>query len=240
MTYEQALTMKPNLMLLSYPYGWVLHKEIELDEDNNIVFNAKEQRRAGITCDPASIARALMGKTRFTTGLIPDDIIYHEVVGVRQTVVGYRQRQRTGIWLEGKEDVLRVPLPHLLLVRTTRDGRNPEYKLFACAKRPESLTATLYHAPLPNVFSSGGICWGSVSRPKTDSISLKADWEALLGSRFGNHACTGKCTSHPDDIRKLLLELNENQRRRVYPKRELIEVKTTLAKILDIDPEESL
>ena len=181
--------MKPNLMLLSYPYGWVLHKEIELDEDNNIVFNAKEQRRAGITCDPASIAHALMGKTRFTTGLIPDDIIYHEVVGVRQTVVGYRQCQRTGIWLEGKEDALRVPLPHLLLVRTTRDGRNPDYKLFACAKRPESLTDTLYHAPLPNCVQQWwyllGQCLTSQNRfhqpqSRLGSTSRVALWQPCL------------------------------------------------------------
>jgi len=237
MTYEQALTMKPNLMLLSYPYGWVLHKDLDFNDDDQIVFDPRHQRTAGITCDPASIARALMSKTRFTTGFIPDDIIYHEVVGVKQTVVGYRKQQKTGIWLEGKEEALRVPLPHLILIRTTRESKQADYKLFACAKRPESLTDTLYHAPLPNVFSSGGICWGSVSRSKTDSISLKADWEALLGSRFGNHACGGKCKSHPDDIRKMLLELNENQRRRVYPKRELVAAKTTLAKILNIEAE---
>ncbi|MEM9955262.1 MAG: hypothetical protein AAF846_26885 [Chloroflexota bacterium] len=229
--------MQPNLMLLSYPYGWVLHKRIEFDDANNIVLNSTTQKSAGITCDPASLARALMGNTRFTTGFIPDDIIYHEQEGVKQTVVGYRKRQRTGIWLEGREEALRVPLPHLIMIRTTRDGGSPDYKLFACAKRPESLTETLYHAPLPNVFTGGGICWGNVSRPQTKSISLKADWQALLGSRFGNHACSGKCKSHPSDVREMLLELNAAPRRRVYPKRELVATQRTLASILQIDSE---
>lgn len=224
-------------MLLSYPYGWVLHKSLEFDDANNIMLNSKKQRSAGITCDPASLARALIGNTRFTTGFIPDDIIYHEQVGVKQTVVGYRKQQRTGIWLEGREEALRVPLPHLIMMRTTKEGKNPDYQLFACAKRPESLIDKLYHAPLPNVFASGGICWGNVSRPKTDSISLKADWQALLGSRFGNHACHGKSKSHRSDVREMLLELNAAPRRRVYPKRDLIDAKKTLASILKIDLE---
>ena len=235
MTYEQALTIKPTLMLLSYPYGWVLHKNPQFDDANNIVLNSKTQENAGITCDPASLATALMGNTRFTTGFIPDDIIYHEQVGVKQTVVGYRKQQRTGIWLEGREAALRVPLPHLIMIRTTKDGGSPDYKLFACAKRPESLAEKLYHAPLPNVFSGGSICWGNVSRPQTDSISLKADWQALLGSRFGNHACGGKCKSHSSDVREMLLKLDAAPRRRVYPKRELVVANKTLAGILKIE-----
>jgi len=37
--------------------------------------------------------------------------------------------------------------------------------------------------------------------------TLKDDWAMLLGSPFGDHACSGKSKSHPSDIRKQLIEL---------------------------------
>lgn len=188
--------------------------------------------------DPQEIATALAATMEFTTGFIPDDIIYHKQVGTKQMVVGYRKQQKTGLWLDGREDPIRVPLPHMILVRTTTGESNPDYKLLACAKRPESLLDELYHAPLPNVFSGGGICWGTVSRGTTfKGMSLAKDWVSLLGSRWGNHACSGKSKKHRGDVRKMLLELNENQGRRVYPRSDLIPAKTNLAKLLKLDGE---
>lgn len=186
--------------------------------------------------DPQEVATALVSTMEFTTGFIPDDIIYHKQVGTQQIVVGYRKQQKTGLWLDGRDDPIRVPLPHMILMRTTTGESKPDYKVYACAKRPESLSDELYHAPLPNVFSSGNICWGSVSRGTTfKGMSLENDWKSLLGSSFGNHACSGKSKKHSHDIRKMLLELNENQRRRVYPRKDLIPAKTNLGKLLKID-----
>lgn len=188
--------------------------------------------------DPEQIAVALAATMEFTTGFIPDDIIYHKQVGTKQIVVGYRKQQKTGLWLDGREDPIRVPLPHMVLIRTTTSESNPDYKLYACAKRPESLSDELYHAPLPNIFSHGGICWGTVSRGTTfKGMSLAEDWQSLLGSRFGTHGCSGKSKKYRGDIRKMLLELNENKRRRVYPRKDLIPAKTNLGKILKIDEE---
>ena len=188
--------------------------------------------------DPEQITTALAATMEFTTGFIPDDIIYHKQVGTKQIVVGYRKQQKTGLWLDGREDPIRVPLPHMVLIRTTTSESNPDYKLYACAKRPESLSDELYHAPLPNIFSHGGICWGTVSRGTTfTGMSLAGDWQSLLGSRFGTHACHGKSKKYRNDIRKMLLELNKNQRRRVYPRKDLIPAKTNLGKILKIDEE---
>lgn len=51
------------------------------------------------------------------------------------------------------------------------------------------------------------------------------------------YACGGKSKKHRNDIRKMLLELNENQRRRVYPRSDLIPAKMSLAKLLNIDVE---
>jgi len=226
-TYTQALAETPQLTLSCYSFGWMLRKVTP--ESGGI---------QEYPVDPKTIATALAATMEFTTGFIPDDIIYHKQVGNKQTVVGYRKQQKTGLWLEGREDPIRVPLPHMILIRTTTSGSNPDYTLYACAKRPASLLDTLYHAPIPNVFSHGNICWGSVSRgTRFESVSLRDDWQNFLGSSFGNHACSGKSKKHRSDIRKMLLELNDNQRRRVYPRSDLIPAKTNLGKLLKLDME---
>lgn len=156
----------------------------------------------------------------FDTGLLGDDILRVYQQGSKRVIISYRKPQKTGIWLDGSEDALHVPLPGLLLVR---EGlTQPRYHMYAVKRKP-SPGSKLYLPPLPNV--SGGICWGTVAKPSNAALAscdMREDWEQFLGSRFGNHSTGGKCQSHPDDIRKLLMELHDNQARR-YPVGELVE-----------------
>ena len=111
-----------------------------------------------------------------------------------------------------------------------------QYGLFAVKKRPLDLTEPLFHAPLPNVFTSGAICWGSVQRVSDASLtsaSLAESWQLLLGSPFGDHAVSGKSHAHPRDIRQKLIALDA-QHARTYPKRDLIPVKKTLGDVLEM------
>lgn len=88
--------------------------------------------------------------------------------------------------------------------------------------------------PLPNVFNSGSICWGSVQRVSDTALSgtsLAEDWSQLLGSSFGDHAVSGKSKSHPRDIRQKLIELEAKGAKR-YPISDLIPAKKTLAEVL--------
>ncbi len=130
--------------------------------------------------DAAHIAQALAAKVRFDTGVLNEDILLIQREGVRDLVVSYRRPQKTGLWLEGSDEPLRVALPGLILIRTCQ-ADTPQYQLYAVKRRPKTLAAPLYHAPLPNVFSSGSICWGSVRQAPTQGTSLTADWERLLG-----------------------------------------------------------
>jgi hypothetical protein len=106
--------------------------------------------------------------------------------------------------------------------------------VYAVKRRPQTFDAPLFHAPLPNVFGSGNICWGTVQRVADEALrgaSLADDWAMLLGSSFGNHACSGKSRSHPQDIRAKLVAL-EAQKTRRYPVSDLIPIKKTLAQAL--------
>ena len=162
--------------------------------------------------EPAEVARALSANVAVSTGLLPPDVLWVTVNGARRTVAGYRPPQVTGIWLEGSETPLRVPLPGLILIHQENKSH-----LYAIRGNPRNPATVLHVAPLPNV--SGRVCWGTVPIPALKGNDLTLVWEHLLGSRFANHASTGKSRTHPDDIRKLLLGL---EGRRRYPLDDLV------------------
>lgn len=75
---------------------------------------------------------------------------------------------------------------------------------------------TALRVPLPNVFSSGSICWGTVQRASDNTLqttTLAEDWVVLLGSRFNDHGMGGKSKSHPSDIRQMLVALEKDSAR---------------------------
>jgi hypothetical protein len=208
-------------VLSFYSYGVMLRKqEGELTQEYPV--------------DPAQIALALAAKVTFDTGLLGGSTLLVRQDGVKKTIVEYRPPQKTGVFLDGSESALRVPLPGLVMIRVTASQQAPQYGLFAVKRRPQTLDVPLFHAPLPNVFGSGSICWGTVQRVTDDALrgaALTHDWSMLIGSSFGNHACSGKSRSHPQDIRAKLVAL-EAQKAKRYPVSDLIPVKKTLAHLL--------
>ena len=218
---QTALNEEPSLSLDFYSYGVMLRKR----EGDMLTEYA---------VDPAQVAVALAAKVTFDTGLLSGDTLLIRTEGVKKTVVEYRKGQKTGVYLEGTETALRIPLPPLLMIRTTSEDRNPNYAVYAVKRKPKSLDVALFQAPLPNVFNSGSICWGTVQRVSDTALlgaSLTEDWAMLLGSPFGDHACSGKSKSHRSDIRQKLIELETNSARR-YPTSDLIPANKTLAQVL--------
>jgi len=212
---------QPSLVLSFYTFGVLLRKQ-----DGECV--------SEYPVEPAQVAAALSAKTCFDTGLLTENTLLVRQEGIKKTVIEYRPPSKIGVYLEGSETALRVPLPPLVLIRVTMEGGSPQYGLYALKKRPADLSEPLFNAPLPNVFNSGAICWGSVKRVSDTgltSTTLSEDWMMLLGSPFGDHAVSGKSKSQPFDIRKKLIEL-EGKKARVYPKSDLIPVKKTLAQVL--------
>jgi hypothetical protein len=174
----------------------------------------------------------------FSSGLLADDIIYTGLHSGRQQLLSYRPPQITGIYLEGSATPLRVPLPGMMLYRAMRPGdQRPDYRLFAVKQRPTTLDEPLYLPPLPNIYSGGSICWGTVERPVSDAptVSLAADWAQLLGSTFGSHMVDGKSKLHPDDIRQHFIALDA-AKADVYPLGDLIPARnvTTLRDVLAV------
>lgn len=216
-----AMTEQPSLILSFYSFGVMLRK-------------TDGEQTTEYPVDPGQVALALAAKVTFDTGILGGNTLLVRQDGVKKTVVEYRPPQKTGLYFDGSDAPLRVPLPGLLMIRVTADEKAPQYGVFAVKQRPETLDTPLFHAPIPNVFNSGAICWGTVQWVTDDALrgaTLADDWTMLLGSSFGDHAVGGKSKREPRDIRKLLIDL-EAKKARTYPKRDLIPVKKTLAQIL--------
>lgn len=220
---QSTLSEQPSLSLDFYSYGCVLRKR-------------EGETVTEYPVDVQQVAMVLAAKVGFDTGLLDGDTLMVRQDGVKRTVVGFRKRCKTGIWLDGSDEAMRVPLPDLLMIRTTTDSSTPTYQVYAVKARPTSLDAELFRCPLPNVFNSASVCWGTVQRVSDDTLSsasLAADWSMLLGSPFGDHACHCKSKSHPSDVRKMLIGL-EARNARVYPRRDLIAAGKILAKAIGV------
>ncbi len=218
---HSMMTEQPSLSLNFYSFGVTMRKY-------------EGERVTEYPIDPAQAAVALAAKVTFNTGLLSGDTLYIHMENISKTVVEYRKPQMTGVFLDNAESALRVPLPGLVMIRKTTDDRTPTYAVYAVKKRPVSLDVELFNAPLPNVFNSGSICWGTVQRVSDTSLSgasLAEDWAQLLGSPFGDHACSGKSKAFKDDVRRKLIELEAKKSKR-YPTSDLIAARKTLAQAI--------
>lgn len=178
--------------------------------------------------DPSALAGAIAATVKFETGLLGGNTVYVSQHGSTRVVVEYRPPEVIGLFLDGSEKVLRVPLPGMVMKRSVT-GLTVNYQIYAVKQRPQRDDEPMFMAPLPNV-SHNGTCWGTVTRPADVSgVSLAEDWRVFLGSPFGNHSVEGKSKKFPKDIRQMLLKLDGQKRKSPYPESDLREMKLKLS-----------
>lgn len=110
-----------------------------------------------------------------------------------------------------------VPMPGLVFV-----GMGTSYALFAVrgdaagkdggghgGRDKLNPKAAAYIAPLPNVYSSGRVCWGANQPPVAGAGSMQRAWELFIGSPFNADLASGKSKSHKEDVRAQLLNLSK-------------------------------
>lgn len=184
---------------------------------------------------PDAIATALSAHLYLETGVLATHTLYMRQDNSRTLVIDHRPRQKTALFLEGSDHALVIPLPDLLLIRFTHHDQSPDYRVYAVKGRPPSLEAELYHAPLPNIYPQGSVCWGSVPQVPSEALkstTLTEDWARLLGSPFGTHAVQGKSKTFLTDIRHCYVTL-EQKKAKVYPTKDLVKMGYTLQTMLE-------
>jgi PRTRC genetic system protein B len=98
-----------------------------------------------------------------------------------------------------------VPLPGLVLA--SQKSQALSVVAVKCYGRPGKDTP-LFHAPLPNVSERGAVCLGSTEVAAFDPFSEDMPWNAFWGSAFSGHQVAGKSRGFPEDVRLLLLGLD--------------------------------
>ena len=116
---------------------------------------------------------------------------------------------------------LGVPLPGVIIVHCRSE-------LWVYAYKDElSLNSTLYHYPLPNIDSSGKVCWGSVALSRKSSDLM---WNAFVTSEFNQDYDNRKSQAHPYNIVSQLKDVAQGLNA-VYPEGDLISTNLTLANL---------
>lgn len=117
---------------------------------------------------------------------------------------------------------MQIYLPSLVFV-----GIGKHYSVWAMSSPTLQPDALLFHAPLPNVFYNGGICWGENRPAMANATNINKGWELFITSPFNGHVANGKSVSETEDVRILLKQLADSKVDH-FPLGELIATETTL------------
>jgi PRTRC genetic system protein B len=166
------------------------------------------------------VAAAFAGQEQ-DTGWMPAGVLRagHNAIG--DWFVYSAPAQKVEITLEAKEgrgapDVLKVPIPRTVLL-----GSATHYYLWALKTDHFEREAPVFHAPFPNVYSDGRVCWGANTAPSPIPQNARKAWELFFGTPFNIHLAADKSRSHPRDVGQLLRELAE-KKSRSYPIGDLV------------------
>jgi hypothetical protein len=212
---------------------------VRLDFYSSAVLMSRWDEEGRTVTYPVSVHDVVSACTRVevSSGLLPANTLFWKQ-RANQAVLGiYVPARRWQVQCEtvNSSEIQRyhLPMPPFFFV-----GSGTAYQIFAVKKRPKvdvgqghkNRHTRLYHAPCPNVHSSGSICQGNtpfpICSPETVHRALQLFME---GSLFNADLSSGKCKSQPDDVRELWAELDDRKR---FPLSELVPAQMTLQTFL--------
>jgi len=146
---------------------------------------------------PDALAQCL-GRVPVSLGLLPGGTIGAGRIDGDPFYVAY-VAPRTAR-LQTPERMYTIPLPPLVWC-----GWGNDYRIWALApERPNTINAglPLYHAPFPNCYGDGRICWGNVGNIPwaAPSTVLKVLRLFLEDSQFNLHIAGGKSKAYPVSV----------------------------------------
>ncbi len=130
--------------------------------------------------------------------------------------------------LEGEQiTAVILPIPATVLL-----GVGNAYSLWAVKGRTLDPKTHAYHAPFPNIYDDGRICWGANTPPAAHLSQAQAAWDLFFTTPFNNHLSRGKSNAFPDDVRQQLRHLARRQAR-TYPVNDLRPYHRSLADLVE-------
>lgn len=152
---------------------------------------------------PDDVASAFSGQP-INTGLLPEGCLFYGRSGGQERLAILLPPSRQQVTAEAKGQIraYAIPLPWLLVL-----GQGTTYHIWALPRRPSTLSAPLYHAPLPNVRNDGSICVGSVSFPICTPTTIAQAVDLFFESNFNRDLASGKSRAHYEDVLELWAQL---------------------------------
>jgi hypothetical protein len=99
-------------------------------------------------------------------------------------------------------------------------GLGSRFYLWALKSRRFDPQTLGYHAPFPNLYTDGRICWGVNTPPLAHHSTADAAWKLFFASPFNGDLAGRKSKAFPLDVRQQLICLAEGKAR-AYPARDL-------------------
>lgn len=100
---------------------------------------------------------------------------------------------------------IRVPLPAMIFA-----GTGDKYYVWALKGKLPDPEGKLYHAPLPNLYSDGKVCFGQNNPPPVSWETLDKTWKLFIeDAPFNADLSGGKSVEFATDIRKQLIAVSK-------------------------------
>jgi hypothetical protein len=166
-----------------------------------------ESLRAAFVEEPVDSGWLPEGVVRWGSGLAGTFIV--------KCIPSGRQEIRLSTNNPAEPLIIVPPLPAMIFA-----GVNQTYYIWALREKLYDPTVQLYHAPFPNVYPDGHICFGSNRPPMVGWKTLNDAWQLFITSPFNADMAGGKSQEFATDVRRQLLALVEANAKR-YPVQDL-------------------
>jgi hypothetical protein len=122
--------------------------------------------------------------------------------------------QQVEVIIPDHADPVKIPIPRTVLV-----AASGQYYLFAMAEKYFGADEAAYHAPFPNIYPDGRICWGQNSVPAVDPADARQIWNLFFEAPFNHDLAGKKMRSNMSDV---LVPLAGLIGKKTFPARELV------------------
>ncbi|WP_013334880.1 hypothetical protein [Gloeothece verrucosa] len=222
----------PESIAHSFPFqakDWLC--SVHIFEGQFAVTYQEDKRTIRKFISPLSVRQALE-KIPIDTGFIPPGIVRWGMFNGDQWAVKFIPPQKYTLnfgLVEGKELSLSVPLPAFVFL-----GKGTTYYLWAVKEKTVLPTAIVFHAPLPNIYDNGAICFGNVSVLRASLQVMDEVWSRFLGSVFNQDFSTNKSKKYPDNVIEQL-KMVAGKTTKKYPNNDLVPMakSLTVAQIIE-------
>jgi PRTRC genetic system protein B len=198
--------------------------------EGQYLFHTRDDRDEEVKyLSPAALRQAFVLEP-VDSGWLKAEIVRWGVSSRGEYIVSYYAPARYKLLVRGSdgasETTLTVPLPGMVFA-----GLGQSWYVWSVKASRFAPNLELFQAPLPNVSSTGLICFGQHRHPEVRKDGDHTAWQLFITSAFNAHHADGKSHEYPQNILFRLYSLSANKAAR-YPLKDLVSLHCTVTEAL--------